>query len=141
MNTLHIGSIFQGRVTLQCQNQLQHNLPTMTSTSSGPTIDLFEDDKVTVVTRWDIVLCKKPSYRIATAFYFCCHYHLRHHHCILLLLLPLPPPPSSTAAVATAVDCHCQLASTSGLTTTTIISHRPPSRPPPPPSLLQQLRV
>jgi hypothetical protein len=35
----------------------------MTFTSYGPRINLSEDDKVTVVARWDIKLCKKPSYR------------------------------------------------------------------------------
>jgi hypothetical protein len=59
-----------GCATLIFQNQSQHNPPTMTSTSSGPTIDLSEDEEVTVVTRWNIELHKKPSYRIPTAFYF-----------------------------------------------------------------------
>jgi hypothetical protein len=96
----------------------------MTSTSSGLTIDLSED-KVTVVIRRDIKLCKKPMYSIATAFYFCCRCH--HPNRSLLLLLPLLPPPSSTAAAAaTAVDCRCQLPSASGLATTATVSHCPP---------------
>ncbi len=41
----------------------------MTSTSSGPTINLSEDDEVTVVTRWDAVLHKKLSYRTAITVY------------------------------------------------------------------------
>ncbi len=104
----------------------------MTSTSSGPIIDLSKDDKVTAVTRWDVKLYKKPLYRIATAFYFCCCRCC--HHCSLLLLLPpLLPPPSSTAAAASAVDCHCQLPSASGLVTAATVSHHPPLQLPLPP--------
>jgi hypothetical protein len=100
MNTLHRLYFSGVCVTLQCQNQPQHNPPTISSTSSDTTIDLSKDDKVTVVTRWDVELCKKPSYRIPTAFYFCCR--RCHRHSILLLLPLLPPLPSSTAATAMA---------------------------------------
>ncbi len=91
------------------QHQQQQNPPTMTSTSSSPTINLSENDEVTVVTMWDVKLHKNPSYRIATAFYFCCCRRCRHRILLLLpLLLPLPsslillPLPLSTAAV----NCH-----------------------------------
>jgi hypothetical protein len=104
----HLLSRMLRTATLQCQNQPQDSPPAMTSTSIGPTIDLSKDDKVTVVTRCDVELRKKPLYRIATVFYLCCHRHRHrcrcrcHRHCILLLLLPL--------LLTATVNCHLFLA-------------------------------